>query len=172
MSLKLVKRLLQVTANDFHTTERTTTKSSNAKKRGGTHNKSVDETPIEGDQEQVLMNHYVSKLVGLDRAMMGQKKAKQTSSSSTRQKKDKRKLPTKTKGSSQTAKHNMILGNTRSSASALQNQPLQPTFQKCLYRKQQKETKLKEIGKLLKETKKKMAKHDSKTKGKSSRLPK
>lgn len=177
MSLKLVKRLLHVTANHY-TAEETTTKASKAKKRNDKHKRmTIDETPIEADQQQVLVNHYVSKLVGLDQAMMGQNKTKRNKSRNTSQKKDKTKAPTKTKGSS-SAKHTMILGNTRSSASALQNQPLQPTFQKRLYQKQQKEAKLKEIGKLLKETKRKMAnrskkmtnKNDSKTKGKSSQL--
>ena len=173
MSLKLVKRLLQVTAN-HHAAVETTAKSTKAKKRGSTDKKSTNETPIEAKQQQVLMNHYVSKLVSLDQAMMGQNNMTQNSSRSTRQKKDQTKLPTKTNGSS-SAKHTMILSNTRSSASALQNQPLQPTFQKRLYQKQQKEAKLKEIGKLLKQTKKKMAsrskklanRRDSKIRGKS-----
>ena len=152
MSTKLVKKLLQVTAT-ASVDALLSVAQINKKKRGKRN--SVNETPlVEEKKKDTLVRHHISTLVGLDQAMASATtKSGRHSKSRGLNRKDSSKIPTK-----KVATKPIILGNSRSSSSALQNQPLQPTIQKRAYQKERKQKKLQDIAKLLQKTKKKMAK--------------
>lgn len=152
MSSKLVKKLLQVTATATIDAALTTTQVKK-KKRGKRNN--VNETPlVDETKKEKLVRHHISSLVGLDHAMASAAtKSGRHSKTRSLHGKEKSKIPIK----KATAKP-IILGNSRSSSSLLQNQSLQPTVQKRAYQKQQKQKKLDAIAKLLQKTKKEMAK--------------
>ena len=152
MSTKLVKKLLQVTATS--SVDASLVEAQIKKKKRGKRN-NVNETPlVEEKKKDTLVRHHISTLVGLDHAMASATtKSGPHSKSRGLNRKDSSKIPSK-----RAATKPIILGNSRSSSSALQNQPLQPTIQKRAYQKQRKQKKLQDIAKLLQKTKKKMAK--------------
>jgi hypothetical protein len=154
MSTKLVKKLLQVTATA--SIDASLAESQIKKKKRGKRS-SVNETPlpvVEEKKKETMVRHHISTLVGLDQAMASiQTKSGRPSKGRGLNRKNSSKLPTK-----KVATKPIVLGNSRSSSSALQNQPLQPTVQKRAYQKLRKQKKLQDIAKLLQKTKKKMAK--------------
>ena len=152
MSTKLVKKLLQVTATA--SIDASLAESQIKKKKRGKRS-SVNETPlVEEKKKETMVRHHINTLVGLDQAMASiQTKSGRPSKGRGLNRKNSSKLPTK-----KVATKPIVLGNSRSSSSALQNQPLQPTVQKSAYQKLRKQKKLQDIAKLLQKTKKKMAK--------------
>jgi uncharacterized protein (UPF0254 family) len=139
MSSKLVRKLLQATA-DAPTVEAAAAAVLQKKKR----KRKLDETPIVASED--LVKHHILSLVGLDRHMVaGKQKVVKKKKQSTKQPKQ----------LANVAK--MHVGNSRSSSSGLQNQPLQPTFDKRRYKKEQKQETLRKIAKMLKKAKKKQS---------------
>ena len=160
MSSKLVRKLLQVTATPTidASLQTTTLKKKNRSKKNDEKN---HKTLIVEDKKERLLQHHIDSLIRIDQGVPTNPQFRRGKLSKRKMGNDSQQsVPPKTASATDKAER-LILGNTRSSSSILQNQELQPTFQKHIYKKHQKERKLREIAKILQATKKKMTKQST-----------
>lgn len=151
MSTKLLRRILQQTAEGGGVGDATTKKSPKLRVANGKRKrKESAEEPTVGMEE--LLGYQVQALLSLDRKLNKKRAAKSKDLAVERLNKQSDREQKKRKMSK-----DIVVGNSRSSSSQIRLKP-EPTFNKKMHKQEQEEKRLKEIAKILSRQSKKKRK--------------